>query len=305
MKRIWLWLCTLLLLTACDGVYSGTLVFEGDHRFEPGVRLPGDVLVRAGMADFAEGAQVDGMLVMLGGTVTLDGRVAGDVLLLDGSLVLGPTAVVGGDLRLGGGALRMAETAVVRGAVLENSGLALPLDGDQRSTPDDLARSLVAALLLALLGALWVRWKPRPVVAVGQAATQAPLLCGALGLLVLLVVPALLVVMAFTVLLVPLVVVIGGVLFVLLGYGLTAVGLQLGLRLARLAGRSLSAAQATFGGTLLLMLLFELPWVGAVAWWITAVVICGALLVTRLGLQPYTPTATPPELADYARPPAG
>lgn len=304
MKHIWLWFCTLVLLTACDGVYSGTLVFEGNHRFGQDIHLPGDVLVRAGTADFANGAQVDGRLVMLGGAVRLDGRVAGDVLLLDGSLVLGPTAVVGGDLRLGGGDLSMAESAVVRGEVLENSGLALPLDSNQQSGPDGLVRSLIAALLLALLGALWVRWKPGPMAAVGQAATQAPVLCSALGLLVLLVVPALLIVMAFTVVLVPLVVVLAGGLFVLLGYGVTAVGQQVGLRLARLAGWPLSAAQATFGGTLLLMLLFELPWVGAVAWWITAVVISGALLVTRLGLQRYTPHAQAVDLADYVRPPA-
>ena len=306
MKR-WVWLFLAVLLVGCDGgLYSGTLIYEGAHTFGPGAQLPGDVFVRAGTVDFAAGSQVAGSVYMLGGTLTINGQVDGDLALLGGRLELGPQAVVGGDLRLGGGEMEQAETAVIHGQVVSGSGVELPLDTlAQGQSGDDMLRALSAALLLAGFGALLARRQSRPLITLGQTAVEQPLVSAALGLLILLVLPALLVMMAFTVILIPLVIIIGLLLLLLLGYGLTAVGYRLGLWATGRLGRDVAPAAAAFGGTLLLLICFEIPYVGG---WLlvgTAVLVLGAGLLTRWGLRPYTPEIPPTgptELTSYARP---
>ena len=70
MKRIAPLLLLLFLLTGCDdGLYSGTLIFDGDHTFDAAARLPGDALLRSGTAEFAAGSQVAGSVYVLGGTL--------------------------------------------------------------------------------------------------------------------------------------------------------------------------------------------------------------------------------------------
>ncbi len=307
MKRyLWLLLSLVLLLVGCDnGLYSGTLIFEGEHSFGPGTQLPGDVFVRAGTAEFAAGAQVAGSVYMLGGSLTVNGTVGGDLALLGGSLVLGPQAVVGGDLRLGGGEVAGVETAVIHGEIINGSGVEIPASMmAQRQSWDDWLRALSAALLLAGLGALLVRSRPQPVIRVGEAVVDNALVSGAMGLLILLVLPALLVMMAFTIILIPLVIILGLLLLLLLGYGWVAVGQQMGMWLNSRLSQSLSPAAATFGGTLLLLLLFEIPYLGDGLLGITAVLVLGAVLLTRLGTRPYVSDVIkdgPLNLSDYVR----
>ncbi len=306
--RRWLWLVCLLLLTGCDdGLYSGTLIFNGDHTFMPGTRLPGDVFVRAGTAEFAPGSRVAGSIYMLGGSLAVNGTIDGDLALLGGRLVLGPQAEVGGDLRLGGGEIEQAATAVIHGQVVSGNGVELPLDTlAQGQSGDDTLRALSAALLLAGFGALLARRQSRPLITLGQTAVEQPLVSAALGLLLLLVLPALLVMMAFTVILIPLVIVLGLLLLLLLGYGLTAVGYQLGTWLSHKLNRPVTPAWAAFIGSLVLLMSFELPYLGGGLLAGTAVLLLGAMLLTRLGLRPYTPDPAITGAADpasYARRP--
>jgi hypothetical protein len=211
MIRLLLLLSTLLFLTGCDdGLYSGTLIFSGEHRFESGAHFPGDVFLRAGRVEFAAGSQVDGMVVLLGGSLATNGEIGGDLFLLD----------------------------------------------------------------------------------------------GALGLLVALVLPALLVMMAFTVILIPLVIIVGLLLILFLGYGLVAIGHRLGMWLRKFVaarwGRSLSRPAATFLGTLLLALLFEIPYLGDGLLVVTAVLVSGAVMLTHFGIRRYVPPMPYDEDADSA-----
>ncbi len=295
-----------LLLVGCDGgLYSGTLIFEGAHDFGPGTQLPGDVFVRAGTADFTDGSQVAGSVYMLGGALVVNGEIGGDLALLGGNLTLGPRAVVRGNLRLGGGEIDRAETAVIAGEVVTGSGVEIPAAVlEQQQSWDDWLRAISAALLLAGLGGLLARGRPQPLARIGEAVVDNALVSGALGLLVLLVLPALLVMMAFTIILIPLVIVIGLLLFLLLGYGLVAVGRQLGEWLSERLNREISPAAATFWGTLLLLLLFEIPYVGDGLLAVTAVLVLGAVLLTRLGQRPFVPDGPrgePLDVSSYAR----
>ena len=302
---LWLTLLSLLLVGCDDGIYSATFIFDGEHQFVAGTQLPGDVYVRAGTAEFATDAHVAGSIYIIGGTLQIDGQVGGDVVVLDGQVTLGPQAYIGGELRLGGGTVNQAPAAVIQGGIVQNP-IPLPVE-DLASTTggDDWLRLLITAFLLSLLGGVWARKQPQPLQHVGQTAVNHWLVTGATGLLILLVLPVLLVLMAFTIILLPLVLILSGLFLLLWAYGIVALGYQLGNLLARLSNRSISPGWATFAGTLLLMLLFFMPLVGDLVVGLTAVFSMGALLLTRFGLRSYTPPAflREEDVVDYGRPP--
>lgn len=294
-----------LLLAGCeDGLVSGTLIFEGTHQFGSETTLLGDVLVQAGTAKFATGSTVAGTVYMVGGELVLNGTIVGDLVMLDGQVTLGPQAVVGGDLRLGGaGTVTMAETAVVQGETI--TGLALPQTQAESTGWDDMMRWLVGALLLAALGGLWARRRPQSLHHVTESATAHWPAAGALGLLALLVLPILLVMMTFTVVLLPLVLVLGLAIFLVLGLGIIALGKWLGEWLWVWRKRPYAPGWATFWGTLLLMGLFRVPWLGNGLFLGTAVLLFGAVLLSRFGtrsFEPPPPLAQAEDLASYARP---
>ena len=81
---------------------------DGGDRF----RFGGNVVVRADEV-------VDGDVVALGGSVTVDGRVRGDAVAIGGSLQLGPNADVSGDAVTIGGTLTRDPAARVGGKVVD------------------------------------------------------------------------------------------------------------------------------------------------------------------------------------------
>jgi hypothetical protein len=297
-KQICLSILVLILCTGCaDGVYSGTLIFEGDHTFGAETRLPGDVVLRAGRAEFAPGAEVAESVYVLGGTLVMHGVVGGDLAALDGRVALGSTTVISGDLRIGGGTTSGVEGATVRGAVV--SGMALPLDSAPRSTGGEaVVRWMAGTVLLAALGGLWAQRRPKPLQNIAAAATDSWPAAAALGLLVALVLPILLVMMAFTIVLIPLVVAIGLALFLVLGMGIVALGALAGQGLAHLRAGGLAPGWATFYGTLALMGLYAVPVVGGFLLGLTAILLCGAVVLSRFGTRRFSPAAQaadPPE----------
>jgi hypothetical protein len=292
-----------LLLVGCEnGRYSGTLIFDGQHQFGPGDSLPGDLLLRAGAAEFADGSVIDGSVYLVGGTLTLNGTVGGDLVVLDGRVALGPTAVINGDLRYSGETVVLAETAVVRGQIV--SGLPLPLDSEPRPASwADWLRSALTGLLLAAVGGLWARWRPRPLQRVTAAAHTHPLVVLSVGLLALLVLPILLVMMALTIVLLPLVLLLGMLILLTVGLGVISLGAALGGWLAAQTSWEIGPGWAAFGGILLLLVAFQLPVVGGVLLLATAVHLFGAVLLTRFGAYSYDPPLRPPDdLEAYRRP---
>ena len=304
MKKVWLILLALLLLGCDDGLYSGTLIFDGTHTFGPETRLPGDVLLRAGTAEFAAGSQVAGSVYVVGGTLLVNGTIGGDLAVLGGQVTLGSTAVIGGDLRLGEGTTTGLAEAAVQGEIV--TGLALPLDSEPQPVGwEATVRWLVGALLLATLGGLWAQRRPQPLHNIADAATAHWPVASAMGLLALLVLPILLVMMAFTIVLIPLTLVLGLAIFLMLGMGIVSLGGLLGQWLAAQLPRPWSRSWATFGGTLLLLGLYGLPVVGDLLAGATAVLLFGAVLLSRFGTQTYEPpplvTQRDP-LVSYKRP---
>ncbi|MFW5941031.1 MAG: hypothetical protein ACOCXI_04480 [Chloroflexota bacterium] len=309
MWRTWASIPVLLLLLSlagcADGAVSGTLIWEGEHVYEPGQRVQGHLAVMDGRVVVPEGAQVAGSIYMLGGDVDVQGEVSEDVAMIGGDLHLGPTAYIGGDLSAGGGELERAPEATVVGQALVGGDVDVSLDTlfPQRTARQRLVQLLPEALLMAALAYLLARFLHRPLSRVSQTSVEHPFVAAAMGALVTIVGPSLLVLMAFTVILIP-VSVIGLLLAgLVVGYSWSALGLALGQWVRRHLGRGWSLPATAFVGTFLFMtitnLLVFIPLVGGWVGILATVVGVGAVFLTRFGLRRFVPAydfAPPGEL---------
>jgi hypothetical protein len=299
-RLLWLWLSlwlSLFVLAACgsDGLYSGTVVTEGNHIIDSGRTVDGFLVVMDGQIHLQAETQVTGPIYLLDGSLVLDGLAHDDIFLIGGLLTLGNGAVVAGDLMQAGGTLRQTPGAEIRGQVQQGSemDLALRPEWSEQSTGQRLLWSLAQALGLALLAAVAIRYIPQPLHRVADAVVEHPVAAAALGILVAIVAPTLLVMMAFTLILIPVTAVgvaIGGAI---IAYGLIAWGLIVGRLLTRHWHRDLSPALTAFVGTLLFMALIEIlgliPLIGDILPLLLAVIGLGAIFLTRFGRQAFVP----------------
>jgi hypothetical protein len=294
-------LLSLLWLTACQGeggtpgAYSGTLVLDGLHVYDGQNRLPGLLAILGGQVQLAEGGEVNGPVFLLGGELTLDGQISGDVSAIGGSLVIGPQAQIHGDLRAGSGEVLISPDAQVTGQILVGAASGIELDDlfPERSRREHLLQMVPQALLLAVFAFLGMAVAPRNLIRVSRAATRHPLICMSMGTLVGIAAPALLVVMAYTLILIP-VTLIGILLGILVvGFGQIALGTWTGRLLERLAKRRLhprvSAFLGAFSFRVILSLLALIPAVGSLVELLAAILSVGAVTLTRFGLREFVP----------------
>lgn len=298
MKHGRLFLLVVLLaffLSACgsDGLYRVSLVTNDEHVFDQ--NLAGDLILIGGSATLPAGITLDGSAHIFSGSLNLDGKITGDVSFLNGDLTLGPTARIGGDLNLGGGSYHPSPAAVIQGRVNTGTGISLP-DLPEQAAPniwDLLLRTLINGTLLGLLAILLVRYTPKAVERVGEAATRHSLVSAAVGLLVGVVGISLLVTMAYTILLIP--VTLLGIFVLGLGvlYGWIGLGVSAGRFAVRFLKRPLKASTVAFYGMLVFMFGLELlsliPTIGSLLGIAVAVIGLGAVSLTRFGLRRFIP----------------
>lgn len=291
-----------LLLAGCGerGVVGGTLILEGPHTYTRGQLLQGDVVLLNGQLFLDEGAQIDGSLHVLEGSARVDGTISGDVTVLGGVLSLGPDAIVRGDLSVGGGGrANRAAGSTVLGEV--STGLALPEVREPASQGIGgwLLDVLLQAAVLVPLALLAAHFTPRPLDRVRRAVARYALVSGALGALAFVVLLSLFVLMAFTIILIPVSVLGLFVMFVAVVYGEIAFALVAAEWLAARMGWARRRPAAIALGTLLFVLLLNLlnllPVIGAPVVLLSFAVGLGAVLLTRFGFSEYTP---PPEMVE-------
>lgn len=277
------------------GAYSGTLILQGKHTYQDGKTLPGVLILIDGEAVLEPGAQVDGAVYVLGGALNLNSEVGGDVSVIGGQVVIGPQTRLHGDLRVGSGEYQLSPGASIDGQVLIGAASGLEVNDllPQRSLQNQLVWLVPEALILAGMAYLLTRYLPSPLDNVRQAAVKHPLISAAMGLLAGIVLPALLVVMAYTLILIP-VTLLGLVIgFLVIGYGYIALGVEAGQRLARWRQIKLSPSVIAFLGTgmfyLSINLLGIIPLVGPLLNLMVAVLVVGAVLLTRFGYHAYSP----------------
>jgi hypothetical protein len=284
------------------------VVFGGDYVLPSGVQVE-DLVVFGGNARLEAGSTITGDVVIFGGNLDANGTIRGNVVSFGGNLRLGETAVVEGNLNSLGGSSDISPQATVRGQRITGVGN-MPLRIPSRVyTPGawvdfgpgfNFLGAVFGALILAALAMLLTLLLPRPTERVAQTIGTQPVISGGVGLLTLIVAPALFVVLMITIILIP-VGILGVLVFVLaILYGWIAIGLEVGKRIASLFKVTWPVPVSAGVGTLIFSLVTNLIFALTGTWFwalccigvpvLTLVVMMGlgGVITSRFGTEVYT-----------------
>ena len=318
-SRISLILITLVFLVAAfpgaayaqtTGGDEGKFVFGGSYTLQSDETLYGGLVVVGGSAELEEGSLVVGDVVIVGGDVEIYGEGDGNVIAIGGQAYLGEDSIVNDDLVTIGGTVQREEGALVRGAITAEMPEGFELDKfspeglntnrDWRTTiwkgfkpVGDMIMNVMQALAMAALAAVLALFLLKPMERVSQAVVTQPLPAGGLGILTVIVLPALLLVLAITIILLPLSL-IG---FLVLGagflFGWIALGLEVGKRMEKMFKVDESwapAVRAGIGTFTLSLLGFAVSMVPCIGWilpFLVSMLSLGGVVLTLFGTRDY------------------
>jgi hypothetical protein len=290
------------------------LVLGGNYTLGEGETLDGNLIVMGGNATLETGSLVTQDVVILGGNLLARGTISGDVNVIGGLVTLGESAVVEGDVNSFSGQVLQDEGAQVEGDL--NNDLTLPfyftgpgkidipnLNGDflapfAKVSPLNTGIGLVGSLLWwlgrsfiwAILALLVVLFLPRNTERAADAAIAKPVVAGGLGCLTLLIAPVILFLLIITICGIPISLLGLFLLVVAWAFGIIALGVETGKRLAALMKQDWALPVSAMIGTFLLTLLVNglgalVPCIGWIVPALVGMIGLGAVLVTRFGAQ--------------------
>lgn len=298
MRRLWLGMLIVLTLTGLVGCSLTDapqirVILTGEHRVPSGQSETALVGLIDGELIVEPDGELSGDLYLVGGTMSVRGRVTGDIVLFGGTLDLADDARVAGSIDIVGGTLRQSADARVTGSIQRVVQVPRDVAGRSGTLAERWPRLLVELMGLGLLALVSARFLPRPVGRVADAVRRQPVVMGSVGVLSFVVALVLLVLIGFTIVLIPLA--LAGVLALglVVAWGLVGLGAIAGQLLQVRLRRELSGIWTTVLGTVGLGLGLELinavPIVGGLIAILILSVGFGAVLLTRLGLQAYVP----------------
>ena len=243
-----------------EGTVTGNVEGTAGNIYVGGT-VGGDVSGAAGHVQVAEGGSIEGTLEVGAGSVLIAGSIGGDARIGAESITLAPGASVGGDLEYDG-TLDRQEGAQVGGAVTENPDLAVG-PGAFFQVADALF-SVYFVLVNLLVGAILLLAFPRFSDGLVERTRERPGVTGVVGLGTLVAAPIVLVLVAITIVGIPL---------SLLGFLSYAVGIWLAIIYGRylLGAWLLSLVDrenrwlALLVGVLAMVVLTRVPIVGGLA----------------------------------------
>ena len=318
-------LLTLLLLPASavyargnsGGLLDGRVIFGDNFTLESGDTLTGDLVVFGGNVTVEEDATIQGDAVVIGGNVTLDGIVEGSMVIIGGSTRMGETSIVESDLVTIGGSLTREPGSEVEGDVVTNvpapdiriPDIQVPDVPNPPSPPNppeinfdynplgnffQMFGTAIAVSLLAMLASLFLQ--PQ-IERVSQVVVSQPVIAGSFGLLTGVLAPFVLVVLAITLILIPVAVLAAAVLALAWLFGLIAIGTEVGERFTRAINQTWAPPLTAGMGTFLMMLVVGgigmIPCIGWLATSLVALLGIGGVVLTMFGTQNYPRVIVP------------
>lgn len=278
------------------------IVIGNTFRLASGDTLDGSMLIIGGTATTANGSKVNGDLILIGGTLGIDGSVNGDIVSIGGAVNLGDSAIINGNLSMLGANLQRSSGAVINGTIEEESPNFIGEEaanqrmrwipfGDWRDPLRGLLTTIFEALAMGVLAVLVGLLLPHNVKNIAANVVCEPLVSGGIGLLTIIVAPIMLLLLAITIILIP----VSLVAFIALGLalllGFIAVGYEVGQRLATLFKTTWHPSISAGVGTLLLSLVTGIagliPCMGWVIGFIVGIVGLGAVITSRVGSEKY------------------
>lgn len=311
-----------------DGNEDSPVIFGSDFVLTSAQTVK-DLVVFGGNATLEKGSKATGDVVIFGGNLTVAGEVLGNVTAFGGTIKITDSAFIGGDLDTLGGSAQISPEATIKGNRLTGVGN-LPLNIPTKIyTPNfwinfgpgtGIVSAVFSALILALLAVLVALFLPIPTERVAQTIGSQPIISGGVGLLTLVVTPALFLVLGVTIILIPLSL-IGVMLFIIaLLFGWIAIGLELGRRMTGVLNTQWATPINAGVGTLVLSLVVNLGLFATGEWWWTFCCVgvpvllvllmmgLGGVVASRFGSTTYNPHRAPvasyPQAAYPPEPPA-
>lgn len=284
-----------LLTAGCqeEGLLQLTLVTEGEHIFSGDI--PGILIITGGEAALEPGAVVAGPIYQLDGLLRLEGTVREDLYIFAGDLILSDQAQILGNLNQGGGDIAGNPDRVVSGAVNTGTGLQIP-EVDQpprRYFLETAVRWIISGVILAGAALLVERRLPEIIHRVQEAVFRYGFVSGAMGVLVGIVGLSLVVLLAYTILLIPVALLGFAVMVFSVVWGWIAMGIRLGKWTAdRYPGfirERTAIAGVTFLFFIFLNLLNLIPFAGGILGITVALVSLGGVFLTRFGFRRFVP----------------
>ncbi len=303
---------------------QGQVVFGGTFTLESGDVLNGDLVIFGGSAELEQGSIVDGDVLLFGGNAEINGEIDGDLALLGGNADLGPSAVINGDVVTLGGNVDRAEGAIVEGEFRSAEGFNRTFSFDFPNLSDfgdtfrirpfepssfgpffspvtSILWFVLRTLLVAALAVLVVLFWPEPAERAGRAAVSQPVVAGGLGCLTFMVVPILILLMAITIIGLPLSFLTVVALVVAVVFGWIAIGVEVSRRMVEAFEWEIHPAAAAGIGTLIVGFVVGgiglIPCIGWLAPLLVGSAGLGAVILTRFGSREYQTASASAELA--------
>lgn len=318
-KKISLILCLLFIVLALPSpaLAAGSqkeaadeLIIGNTFILSEGETYTGNLFVVGGTVRLEVNSILNGDIFVLGATMDVGGTVNGNILALGGNVDINESGVVEGDINSAGTSLDIDPSARVEGDVnTETSGsLFWDLPEGIRVVPRlnlrfnpflEILWFAFRTLLWALLAMLVVMFLVKPADRVARAVVSEPLISGGVGLLTTIVAPILLVVLSLTIILIPVTFSVFIALVIAWGFGVVALGLELGRRVSKAFNQEWHPALAAGAGTFILIFVVNgvdalIPCVGWIPKLILGVFGLGGVLITFLGTRDYPVTRVMP-----------
>jgi hypothetical protein len=308
---------------ASEVTLEGRVIIGQNFTLNSGQTLNGDLVVVGGAVFVEHNASVQGDIVVIGGNLQLDGATSGDAVVIGGIASLGEQASLSGDVVTVGGTLERAQGAHIGGNIITNlpppsltwpNATAMPTPPVPPQPPlrfdfgplGRMAGILLQALGLTALAMLLTALLHPQLDRVAQAAVSQPFVAGSIGLLTAFLAPIAVVVLAVTLILIP--VALAAVMLLVLAwlFGVVALGLVVGERLTQAAHKTwepvLSAGVGTFVLAIGVGTINLVPCVG----WLAAVLVgllgLGAAVITVFGTRSVLRSAATAPAADFGGP---
>ena len=286
------------------------VVIANTYRLYSGETLDGNLVVIGSTAFIEKDSNITKGVFILGGTISVDGTIKGDVIAIGGVVNLEDTAVVDGDITIVGAAFNRSPLATVKGQITEQSPATFNYNAPPNisltpKTPETtlskVLRISLESFLLAALAVIAALLLPDPIKRIASAFVEQPAIAGGVGLLVIVGYPLVLLIMIVTILLIPVAILAVLALAVTLLYGWIAIGFELGRQISNLFHSTWAAAvEAGIGTFVLSLLAFAASLIPCVGWIVTFLVMLiaiGSVVMARFGSSKYRPiprTVAPP-----------
>lgn len=270
------------------------IIFGSDFRLLDGETLSGNLILFGGNATLEDDSTVTGDVIIFGGTLQARGNINGSLTSLGGTIKIYPGAVILGDLNIVGGTVE--QNGIVRGRTNEGPGQFFSLDFIDRlhltniwvrpSPAEQLLWILIRSLVVAALAAFIALLAPKATTRVSDAISVQPFISGGIGCLSLIVVPAMLILLIITIILIP-ISILGFIAFgMAMLFGWISLGAALGNTIERVFKNDLPLPVSAGMGTLVLSVGTDLIIWGASFFWplFCCVVFPYLLVVISVGL---------------------